>query len=472
MNDNRAIQIVVDLTGQEPPFPCHIDDFEEKAQGLLATTGIGYSQFNEMLLYLGYDRISEEFFAFLLSGGTEPSEAVQAPPTAFVSVSQLRLAVEKFRILAIVEHGNIKYGFKLYSNPANKALVELLDAEPLTEEHYVRRHRELLATDPIASEETYNLGYVIERELADLLKHAPDDSQLKKREDTRKRIVEVGKRNQKAYLTSDHMDVYVATSMRERHEYRAVASTIANLRSHDDLTQLKVRFFDPTQAYCHDRIDKGLAEGLMLKRAKCTLYLAQESDTLGKDSELACTLAQGKPVIAFVPSIPDGGEAAFVRQMLGVDGYNQPDASYAETVLKQLRAVLPDIAWTNKSLRQLIDHNPATVNPDDLLGLFGKELKTHYDRRAKLLKEVHPLGLQVDLESGVANGVLVARSISECAKLIRRILLGQLEFVLEHKDTEVGRYFFLRESTTQSIFRVVTGDAFLTNAFWNFYLAK
>jgi hypothetical protein len=50
----------------------------------------------------------------------------------------------------------------------------------------------------------------------------------------------------------------------------------------------------PTQAYCSDRIDKGIAEALMLKRAQCTIYLAQESDTLGKDSELASTLAQGK----------------------------------------------------------------------------------------------------------------------------------------------------------------------------------
>lgn len=30
---------------------------------------------------------------------------------------------------------------------------------------------------------------------------------------------------------------------------------------------LKLRYFDPTQAFCEDRIDKGLVEGLMLKRA-------------------------------------------------------------------------------------------------------------------------------------------------------------------------------------------------------------
>ena len=41
----------------------------------------------------------------------------------------------------------------------------------------------------------------------------------------------------------------------------------------------------------------------MLKRAKCTVYSVQDTDTLGKDSELAATLAQGKPVIAYVPRI-------------------------------------------------------------------------------------------------------------------------------------------------------------------------
>jgi hypothetical protein len=43
----------------------------------------------------------------------------------------------------------------------------------------------------------------------------------------------------------------------------------------------------------------------MLRRASCTIYLAQESDTLGKDSELASTLAQGKPVVAYIPDVTE-----------------------------------------------------------------------------------------------------------------------------------------------------------------------
>jgi hypothetical protein len=69
------------------------------------------------------------------------------------------------------------------------------------------------------------------------------------------------------------------------------------------LAGLNLRHIDPTQAFTKDRVDKGLVESLMLKRAKCMVYSVQDTDTLGKGSELAATLAQGKPVIAYVPAV-------------------------------------------------------------------------------------------------------------------------------------------------------------------------
>ena len=91
-----------------------------------------------------------------------------------------------------------------------------------------------------------------------------------------------------------------------------------------------------------------------------------------------------------------------------------------------------------------------------------------YEKRAKTLIDHHPLGLQVNLATGVSNGVLVVRSISKCALLLRRILLNEMEFDIEEKDN----YIFLRERISKCIYRVTTGDKFLTNAFWNFYLKK
>ena len=101
------------------------------------------------------------------------------------------------------------------------------------------------------------------------------------------------------------MDVYVATSMRKPIDFWNVHHFASKLFTSPLLKDLKLRWFDPTQAYCPNRLDKGLVEALMLKRARCTIYLAQESETLGKDSELATTLVQGKPVIAYVPSLKD-----------------------------------------------------------------------------------------------------------------------------------------------------------------------
>jgi hypothetical protein len=95
---------------------------------------------------------------------------------------------------------------------------------------------------------------------------------------------------------------------------------------------------------------------------------------------------------------------------------------------------------------------------------------SHYARRARMLQEDHPLGIQVNLTTGVANGVLVVRTVEDCAELIRRVLMRELEFDLETRAIEGQDYVFLRERVSASIFRVMTGDAMLTNAFWNFYL--
>ena len=98
--------------------------------------------------------------------------------------------------------------------------------------------------------------------------------------------------------------------------------------------------------------------------------------------------------------------------------------------------------------------------------VHGK-IKEHYDRRARTLTESHPLAVQVNLATGVANGVLVVRSPEACAQLVRGIVTRTLEFELEEESED---YIVLREKISGSIFRVMTADAMLTNTFWNFYL--
>jgi hypothetical protein len=76
------------------------------------------------------------------------------------------------------------------------------------------------------------------------------------------------------------------------------------------------------------------------------------------------------------------------------------------------------------------------------------------------------------LTESVANGVLVVRSVPDCAELIFRIVTGRLEFRIEKKLLSGVEYHFLRETISDSVFRVMTGDAVLTNSFWNFTLKQ
>jgi hypothetical protein len=226
------------------------------------------------------------------------------------------------------------------------------------------------------------------------------------------------------------------------------------------LKDLKLRWFDPTQAYCRERIDKGLSEALMLRRAKCTVYLAQETDTLGKDSELASTLAQGKSVIAFVPAVGAG----YARQLIDDLHAAYPGRSRTELILEQLEIFEPTAAWHDGIVRRWIDER-ASVNEIEVEARLQDAVQKHYDKRYEMLRETHPLGIQVHLDSGIANGVLVVRTVPACAKLIRAIVTRTLRFYTREEDGAT----VLRERISDCVFRVVTRDSMLTNAFWNFY---
>jgi len=293
-----------------------------------------------------------------------------------------------------------------------------------------------------------------------ILPNLDASEKLKEREG----YIRVGKKNQTAYLSSDHLDVYVATSMRLEHEYIFVSRFVSNVFSKPILSELKVRWFDPTQAYCDDRIDKGLSEALMLKRAKCTLYLVQESDTFGKDSELASTLAQGKPVVAYVPIGNKQYVDGLIRNLKKINS----EKELIDIVLEQLEVFSPSLAWKDNRVISWLNDKKA-INLADAKQLLYEVVKEHYDKRADTLNEKHPLGIQVNLISGVANGVLVVRNENACASLIYSIIMNDMKFKIATKNFGKEKYVYLRERISNSIFRVKTGDKLLDNSFWNFY---
>lgn len=458
----ELIPLLERLTGQTAPLQ---SDAIIRGEAILSSTGLGYSQLNELLLLLGYDRVTQAFFQYIADGTCDCAD-----DSSIESMDQLREGIDRFIRHAMLRYGNIKHAFKHLSSLDPDELTEEISlTEPTDDATFKSRHDAVYPVEEISGQDTYYLGYLIEKELRAQLKADPANDEVRKELEKRDEIVARGKRNYQAYLASDHMDVYVATSMRKRHEFYIANAITSKVFSDERLKSLKLRWFDPTQAYCHDRMDKGISEALMLKRAHCTLYLAQEADTLGKDSELASTLAQGKPVIAFVPKILEKDEDRYVKWLSNTARKLYPDRPMVEIVSEQLQVFAPDLAWEDPTIREWLN-NPTSMKLEEAQRLLAGKIREHYDQRANTLQEVHPLGIQVHLQSGVATGVLVARTTDQCAELIYRIITSTLEFDIEELDINGKEYLVLREKESGSVFRVVSGDAMLTNAFWNFYL--
>lgn len=293
--------------------------------------------------------------------------------------------------------------------------------------------------------------------------------------------------NTDVYLTWDHMDVYFATSMRKAWEFEDLYDFVHELMDRQQisdkgktLSQLNVRYFDPTQSFDQNRVNKGLIESLMLKRAACTVYSVQDTDTLGKDSELAATLAQGKPVIAYAPEIDMKVRSEQLKQRRPADlkqrlqwivyeGARIEDPRFIDEFVKKLDLFEEQMLWDSLTgtdmLKQFQTKNASDL--DRFCRIIASSEKQIYDRRFRTLKTSHPLAIQVNLDTGVANGVLVARDIQTCAELLWRILSNALEFNISYDgDTKC---WYLKESLTESVYRVVTDDEKLTNCFWNFY---
>ena len=105
-------------------------------------------------------------------------------------------------------------------------------------------------------------------------------------------------KNTRLYLSMvNDLDVYVATSMRTREDFRRMADKCDAIFSDPKLKGLELRYFDPTMSAAAGHEDKGLIECLMVKCAKVLVYCAGDKDSYGKDAEAAMALSQGKPVI-------------------------------------------------------------------------------------------------------------------------------------------------------------------------------
>lgn len=114
---------------------------------------------------------------------------------------------------------------------------------------------------------------------------------------------EAALKNTRFYLSMvGDLDVYVATSMRNRQDFRDMANACERIFSDQRLKDLQLRYFDPTLSAAAGHEDKGLIECLMVKCTKVLVYCAGERESYGKDAEAAMALSLGKPVIFYCDS--------------------------------------------------------------------------------------------------------------------------------------------------------------------------
>ena len=325
--------------------------------------------------------------------------------------------------------------------------------------------------------------------------------------DTQQKALE----NMAFYLASDHMDVYMATSMRSDADFVSVNAFAKTLFDSPKIKSLKLRYFNPTQSWIDDRIAKGLIEALMLRRASATIYMAQKSDTFGKDSEASVALGQGKPVIVYVPKLvfPESDidtEALFSKSrtdltnLLTSGDQEDIDSSIDEQALfgkilttslnkldPQQLATIAKNHWADFDLieeqtripeshrssyrawlKDAIDGSQSTVDikpfHESLVSLFVSNAIT-FEKRAKLFREIHPLALQVILSTGVLNGILVVRTVEQCAEVLSQLVHNNIGVDFRKEDMN----YRLVEKVTGSTIRVISRHKLLLNAFATHY---
>jgi hypothetical protein len=130
------------------------------------------------------------------------------------------------------------------------------------------------------------------------------EDQLREKYDSVKRRFDHARQaaltNTQIYLSMvADLDVYIATSMRSRQQFRDIARFTDAIFTDPRVTPYHLRYFDPTLSAARGHEEKGLIECLMVRCAKVLIYMAGTGDSFGKDVEAAMALSQGKPVIFY-----------------------------------------------------------------------------------------------------------------------------------------------------------------------------
>lgn len=298
----------------------------------------------------------------------------------------------------------------------------------------------------------------------------------------------LGRKNTYAYLSTSKIDIYFATSMRKALDFVTNAGFVEETDRILKRYGFTLLYFDPTQSYLDDRIQKGLIESMMIRRCKIVVYNAQQQETFGKDAEAGIGLAHQKPVIIYVPRmIFNSGELQKFYDIIDTAGYEKKslsralketgyldEAEYYEFVAHEVEKgeAIKEILGKSTKLNQIVDKITEkelkeeletkgydTTDPEIASNLrkFAFEEMLRFENRALLFKDLHPLSFQISPIDGIARGVFVTRTTEETAGLIKNLLIKSLEYEIKGDDEDDPNYLLV-DKTTKSPIRVLPKD--------------
>lgn len=314
-----------------------------------------------------------------------------------------------------------------------------------------------------------------------------------------KKVREMGRRNTYAYLSTSNIDIYFATSMRKGLDFVSNARFVEEVIGTLKRSRLNLLYFDPTQSYMDDRIQKGLIESIMIKRCKIVVYNAQERETFGKDAEAGIGLAHQKSVIIYVPRIlPSHEKLKEFYHILDTVGYKK--APLGEALMNKgyiseeqyykfkapetekgdaIKNILGESEKLKKIFQEISDndlkgelaskgYDPTEPEIKEDIKNFSFKKMLEFETRALLFKDLHPLSFQISPMDGIARGVFVTRTPIETAILIKEILLKSLDYEIIGEEEDEPNYL-LRDKITHSPIRALPKDISLKIALSKLY---
>lgn len=411
--------------------------FDEIINSIVSSDGslkLDRDKFNRLMLQSGKRMVSHEFYVYFFPD-VKTIEAFEA-------------AVDRFRAKAMWLFGNFKYAFRILAAGDRDEFTRHIEKTHSVDPETYADREPFLEIQSIAVEDLYLLGYLSREELKDLdFAFEAIETLANKPDSVVSSLEAIGSANQKkiADLLSKHGLTFPA----EGHE---------GLNAHS-LNEFR------------DKLAK-LVETSKLRTEKAT-----ETGKKNTQRYLGLPYLDVYVATSMRYEMDFKEQHAFIREV-----FEHPDVKPLK-----LRYFDPTLSFVDDPVTKglieclMLRRARVTIYNAGKEDTFGKDselastlaqgksvivfVPPNLDKRAKMFKIDHPLGLQIDVRTGVAHGLIVVRSTDECAQMLRKVILNQLELEILHE----GGNFKLREKQTGSILRVVTDDPYLTHAFWTYF---